>query len=121
MMTLRGNIKRCETLQAIQANTGKRVMVIGTYIQIDIRMRKKGKPQHIGYAAVQLTDETLVLLGPSWSSAAIRSVEERVQFENKQVEVIGTVHLQTPEHPKQIAYVMGSCISPVEQIQLSQR
>lgn len=120
-MIPQSDLVTCESLQDIQAYTGQRVMTVGIYIQVDLRMRKKGRPKYTGYAAVRLTDGTEVLLEPSWSTAAIRSADERRQFENDQVEVIGTVHLQTPKAPEEVAYVMGPCITPVERIQLAQQ
>jgi hypothetical protein len=118
-MMMSTNLEKCVTLPDIQANVGKRVLVVGIYRQLDIRMRPKGIPEYVGHAAIQLLDGHDVLLEPSWSPAARRIPSERTRFEGQQVEVIGTLHLKPPEPPEPIAYVIAPCISPVEQIFLA--
>lgn len=117
MMNHQSKLERCESLEDIYERTGERALVVGTYRQIDVRMRKKGEPKYTGHVAVRLMDETDVMLEPSWSTAAIRSVAERSQFDGKRVEVIGTIHLRAPEPPEEIAYILGPCVSPVEVVQ----
>jgi len=110
-------LERCKSLQDLQTEAGKRAAVIGMYLQVDIRMRKKGKSKYAGHVVVRLMDGADVMLEPSWSQAAIRSAEERRQFDGKRVEVIGTIHLQTPLPPEDVAYIVGPCVSPVELVQ----
>jgi hypothetical protein len=90
--------------------------VTGTYRQIDIRMRPKGSPEYLGFAAIQLQDGIDVLLEPSWSPAARRSEAERRRFDGQHVAVIGIIHLEPPDPPEPVAYIIGPCMSPVEQI-----
>jgi hypothetical protein len=117
-MDLTSSLDRCETLQDIQRQSGKRAIVVGVYREIDIRMRRKTIPKYSGHAAIQLEDDVEILLEPSWSEAAIRSKEERQQFRGKKVEALGIVYVESPEPPISMAYVMGPCISPVEAIHL---
>lgn len=95
-------------------------MIIGVYMQIDARMRKKGEPVFSGNVAVRMIDGTSVMLETSWSAAGVRGEDERLMFDGKQVEVTGIVHLQSPEPPEDVNYVMGPCVSPVEKVELYQ-
>lgn len=119
-MMLSEHLNRCESLLDIQTNTGKRVLIVGVYMQIDARMRKKGEPVYSGNVVVQMRDGTAVMLEMSWSSAAVRGADERLLFNGNQVEVTGIVHLKTPEPPEDVNYVMGPCVSPVERVELYQ-
>jgi hypothetical protein len=118
-MTVPTNPISCATLEKLKAHAGKRVAVTGTYIAIDLRMRQKGAPATFGHAAVQLCDDTEVLLEPSWSPSARRSEAERSRFAGKRVEVIGSICLEPPKPTQPVAYVVAPCISPVEQISLA--
>jgi hypothetical protein len=106
----------CETLQDIESRSGQRAVVVGIYHQIDARMRHKELPMYAGQVAIQLKDGTEVLLEPSWSTAGIRNLEERTLFDGKVVEVTGVVYRQTPKPVETVTYVIGSCVSPVEDI-----
>jgi hypothetical protein len=115
-MSIREEPQRCETLRDVQLQSGGRVILVGTYHDIDLRMRQKSPPQYAGHVAIKLKDGTDVLLEPGWSAASIRGPEERARYGGKRVEVTGTIHHQAPPPPEPIAYVMGPCLSPVEVI-----
>ncbi|MBW2256465.1 MAG: hypothetical protein JRI25_17980, partial [Deltaproteobacteria bacterium] len=98
----------------ITAHAGERVVVVGTYQQLDVRMREVPPPEYLGHASVVLSDGTLVLLEPIWADAAIRSEEERAVFDGKRVRVTGTLHARAPEPPEPDATMINPAISPVE-------
>lgn len=108
---------RCETLQDVQTLSGRQVLLVGTYQQVDMRMRPKPPPLYQGHVAVVLSDGTQVLLEPSWSKAAIRSHEEREQYDGSRVEITGVIHARSPAPPEMMAYVTGPALSPVERIE----
>jgi hypothetical protein len=109
----------CETLPDIQTFSGQRARVVGTYRQVDMRMRQKPPPRYVGHAAVELSDGTRVLLEPGWSQAAIRSAEERALYDGKRVEVTGVIHQRSPSPPEPAAHVVNPTVSPVETVQLA--
>jgi hypothetical protein len=115
-MSIREEPERCETMGDIQSQSGRRVILVGIYHEVDLRMRQKPPPQYAGHAAIKLSDGTDVLLEPGWSAAAIRSPEERARYGGRRVEVTGTIHPQAPPPAEPVAYVMGPCLSPVEAI-----
>ncbi|WP_224370951.1 hypothetical protein [Hyalangium versicolor] len=106
-------------MQDVQRLSGRRVRVVGTYHQVDMRMKPKPPAQYRGHAAVRLGDGTDILLEPGWSKAAIRSQAERERHDGKHVEIIGVLHEQSPAPPEPAAYVVGPALSPVESIQLA--
>lgn len=110
---------RCGTLQDVQSRSGQCVILIGTYHQVDMRMRRKSPPLYAGHVAIRLRDGTDVLLEPSWSTAGIRNLEEQARFGGKVVEVTGVVHSLTPKPAETVAYAIGPCVSPVEDICLA--
>ncbi|MFP2934221.1 hypothetical protein ACLESO_55695 [Pyxidicoccus sp. 3LG] len=109
-------LPRVELLQEVQKFSGSRVRLVGTYHQVDMRMRQKPPAQYVGHAAVRLGDGTEVLLEPGWSDAAIRGAEERERYDGQRVEITGVVHAQSPAPPEPMAYVTGPAVSPVEAI-----
>ncbi|MFY0563509.1 hypothetical protein ACN28E_06655 [Archangium lansingense] len=113
-------LPRCETLRDIQTLSGRRVLLVGIYQQVDMRMRPKPPPVYRGHVAVTLIDGTQVLLEPNWSQAAIRSPEERENHEGRRVEVTGIIHEESPAPPEMAAYTTGPVLSPVERIQPAQ-
>jgi hypothetical protein len=115
-MSIARDIPPCATLPDVRTHSGKRVVATGTYRQIDIRMRRKGSPEYLSFAAIQLQDGIDVLLEPSWSPSARRSEAERRRFDEQQMAVIGTIHLEPPKPPEPVTYTIGPCMSPVEQI-----
>jgi len=110
-------LPRCETHQDIQKLSGSRVRVVGTYHQVDMRMRPKPPPRYVGHAAVRLSDGTQVLLEPAWSKAALRGSEERTLYDGKRVEVTGVIHERSPSPPEPAAHPINPTLSPVEAIQ----
>lgn len=109
---------KCTTRDDIAKLSGQRVKVIGTYGQVDSRMRPRGKPLHLGHVDVTLEDGTGILLGPSWSAEARRSPEERAAYDGARVEVTGILHRESPRPPMEMAYRIGPTLSPVESIRL---
>lgn len=113
------DLERCVTIEDIRSSSGSRAIVLGTYVPVDVRMRKTGAPEYTGHAAVRLQDGTEVLLEPTWSDAARRSEQERERFEHEQVKVTGTVHMEPPEPPNPVAHLVSPCVAPVEAIELT--
>ena len=114
-------LPRCHTYEDVKAHAEERAAIVGVYHQIDIRMRPKSSQKFTGHAAVRLDDGEDVLLEPTWSPAAIRSEEERKRFDGARVEAVGVVHAESPEPPEQVAFRMGPCLSPVDQIQIASK
>jgi hypothetical protein len=100
----------------IQQQTGKRVRLVGRYIQIDVRMRQVPPPVYNGHVAIALEDQTEVLLYPIWDSQAKRPPEEIARYENLPVAVIGTVLLEAPDSPEDAANLCSPCLVSVESI-----
>lgn len=113
-----GELKRCESLSDLLEFSGERGLVVGRYVQVDVRQRQTGPPQYIGYAGVQFEDQTIVMLEPTWSPAGLRPYDERTRFDGRKVAVTGTVYVEMPEPEQAIAYLVAPCISPVEMIRL---
>ena len=101
----------------IPGHDGERVVVIGTYNQLDVRMRQKPPPVYKGHAAITMADGNLVLLEPIWADAAIRSEEERAAWDGKGVRVTGTLYVRGPEPPEPMATMVMPTLSPVEAIE----
>ena len=121
MNILRDTRIRCLDFNDIETNSGRRAIVTGTYLQVDIRQRPRIPPRFQGHAVIRLIDETRVMLEPSWSPASVRSLQERERCDGRVVDVAGVVHIEAPEPVVDIAYVVGPCISPVETVDLAQR
>lgn len=113
--------RRCETLRDVQALSGQRVTLAGTYRQVDLRMRRKPPPVYTGRVAVVLDDGTKVLLEPNWSEAGARGPEELERYDGERVEATGVVHSRSPKPPEPIAYITGPCLSPVEDVRPASR
>jgi hypothetical protein len=105
-MGIARDLAPCATLPDVRAHSGKRVVAIGTYRPIDIRRRRKGSPEYLGFAAIQFQDGIDVLLEPSWSPSARRSEAERQRFEGQQVAVIDIIHLEPPKPAEPVTYIM---------------
>ncbi len=109
-------MERCETTEDVGRLDGRRVAVVGTYVQMDARMLPEPPPEYEGHAAVRLADGGEVWLEPSWSDAAIRPAEERERFTGREVEVVGLLHAEAPEAPEPVAQIVSPCLSPVEEV-----
>jgi len=110
------DLARCETLHDVTTRSGQRALLIGTYREVDLRMRQRPPAVYDGHVAIGLRDGADVLLEPSWSERSIRSAEERSRYAGVVVEVNGVVHDRTPPPPELIAYVTDACISAVADI-----
>ena len=103
----------------ISAHDGKKVVLKGTYTQIEVRKRHprdERPPEYTGHVAITLDDGEQVFLEPTWADASIRSEDERSRFDGQPVEVTGTLHSQQPEPEIPVAMPMGPCIAGVESI-----
>jgi hypothetical protein len=112
------DVPRCETRQDIEALSGQRVRLVGTYQPNDVSQRRTQPPRYRGHAVVVLSDGTHVLLEPMWSKAAIRTPEEHARHDGKRVEVLGTIHARSPAPAEPMAYITNPTLSPVESIHL---
>jgi len=101
----------------ISGHDGERVVVVGTYGQLDVRMRQKPPPVYRGHVALTMADGNQVLLEPIWADAAIRSEEERAAWDGKEVRVTGRLYARGPEPPEPIATMVVPTLSPVESIE----
>jgi hypothetical protein len=112
-------VTRVTTGSEIEAADGAEAEVVGTYGQVDVRMRQKGEPVYRGHAAVTLEDGTLVTLEPVWSEAALRPAEEIERCDGKSVVVRGTLHAQAPEPDEPVATIVSPCVSPVLSVEVT--
>jgi hypothetical protein len=114
------DVPRCETRKDIDALSGKRVWLVGTYQPNDVRKRRTSPPKSSGHAVVVLSDGTHVLLEPMWSKAAIRGPEEHARHDGRRVEVLGTIHARSPAPAEPMAYITNPTLSPVESLRLTE-
>ena len=105
------------SLQEIQEVSGRRARLAGVYQQVDLRQKPRPPAVFAGQVALVLDDGAAVYMEPSWSEVALRSSEERSQFEGRRVVVTGVVWAEMPEPPEPLAHVLGPCVSPVEKIE----
>jgi hypothetical protein len=108
----------CKTKVDTERLDGKKVLLVGTYRQIDVRMRRKPPPVYRGHVAIVLEDGTEVLLEPVWKKTAIRPPDEIARFDNKAVRVLGTIHKVAPECPEPTANLLLPCMTDIESIEL---
>ena len=105
-----------KTTEEIAAHDGKDVIVHGRYRQLDVRRKQKPPAVYRGQVAIELSDGQFVLLEPSWSNDALRSMDERQQFDNKTVTVRGVLHARAPEAPDPVAALISPCLCSVRDI-----
>lgn len=108
----------CTSWSDIQACTGRRVVVRGEYVQLDVRQNPGSSAQLRAHAALRLRDGTTVTLEPAWTPQAIRGADERKRLTGKQVEAVGLLWAEAPEPPEPVASIVSPCLSPVESIDL---
>ncbi len=104
-------------LSQLQERSGQRAVIAGVYHQVDVRQKQRPPAVYAGHVAIGLDDSTEVYLEPIWSTAALRSPEERNRFDRRRVAVTGVVLARMPEPPEPAAHLMGPCVSPVEQVE----
>ena len=98
--------------------TGQKRTVVGTYVELDPRMKQTPPPVHVGHAGVQLDDGTLIFLEPPWTKEAIRPPDERRSLAGKRVEATGTLYARCPEPKQPMAHLIGPCVTPVDNVTL---
>ena len=112
-------LPRCDSKEDLQRLSGKNVVLIGTYVEIDSRMKATPPPQYTGLAAVQLKDGTQIMLEPSWSLPAQRPLEERQRLAGRKVELKGTLHRRTPAPHQLRSFLVNPCVSSVVDLRLA--
>jgi hypothetical protein len=106
----------CATAQAASPPEPPPGTVIGTYEELDMRMKPKPPPLHLGHVGIRRDDGSLVFLEPPWSKQAIRAPDERRTLAGKRVAATGTFHARCPEPKEPMALPIGPCLSPVENV-----
>jgi hypothetical protein len=99
-------------------HSGMPATVVGTYHQVDTRMKRHSSPKYVGHAAIRLDDGTDVYLEPIWSKSALRGARERRRFDGRRVAVTGVPLARMPEPAEPVAHLVGPCITGVERIEL---
>ncbi len=99
--------------RSAQLSQGEAV-VYGIYEEIDVRENPTPPAVYRGHAVVRLSDGTAVYLDAPWTEGAIRSHEERIEFNGKYVKARGTLHPECPAAPSGSRPV--ACLSPVGSI-----
>lgn len=109
----------CRTGEDIEASTGGVVRLCGTYRRVSQSQRPRPVSAEDRAAAIVLDDGTEVAVEPSWSEASLRSEEEIRRFDGEAVVARGVVHAEAPAPPDPAAYVLGPCITAIEDIRLA--
>ena len=109
---------RIVSLPQLEQCSSQRATVIGTYHEIDVRMKQREPVKYVGHSAVTLDDGTDVYLEPVWSSVALRASSERRQFNGRRVAVTGIVFSEMPQPPEPVAHPIAPCVSNIERIEL---
>jgi hypothetical protein len=97
---------------------GELVEVRGIYISLDVRRIPRPPAQYIGYVAIRLADDELVLLEPSWYPSARRGDAERKTCEGQTVAVVGTLYAEAPDNPDGGVSIRMPCLADVETVVL---
>jgi hypothetical protein len=113
------SLPRVTTAAELAARDGDEVLLVGTYVERDVRMKAAPPPVHHGHAAIQLGDGKLVALLPSWDEDAVRPADEAARFAGKQVEVVGTISKRGIADPEGGASLMGPTIDEVRALRLA--
>lgn len=108
----------CASREALKANDGKRVAVVGTYRATRIEMKKQpGKPPL--HAQVDTPGGPLVL-GVYYQAEGRRPGEELTRLNGKKVRVVGVLRFRPPTQTSPDGIPMASmiepCVSPVESV-----
>ena len=110
----------CTTLAECLEHDGERVQALGVYTLYDPFPGRKQGPERTLLVYLQTGEaEHGPFLEPFWHPDAIRTAEERQQYADEQVKVVGVFYAQQPRQPGEPAEAVsfgGPCIHPVESI-----
>lgn len=109
----------CATREELQANDGKRVVVVGTYKAMRVEMKKQpGKPP---VHAEVLTPGGPLVIGVYYTAEGRRPADELKKLDGKKVRVTGVLRARTPMQTSPdgipMASMMEPCVSPVESVE----
>ena len=108
----------CRTREDIASYSGTDVCLQGTYRRLSLSRRPRPVSAADRHAGIILNDGTEVLLEPSWSDRSLRSEEEILRFDGEAVVVRGVVLAEAPAPVDPVAYVVGPCITSIDEIRL---
>jgi hypothetical protein len=116
-----GDVPRCRTVVECDAHDGDEIEVVGTYRFFPDQpgVDYTGVPRAV---RVELDGGAGPLLEPYWHPDAVRSASETERFLGREVRVRGrylTQQPRNPDDPPQASALGGSCIHPVETIELA--
>jgi len=100
----------------VGANDGAQVRLVGTYTELDARMKQAPPPVYAGHVAIVLGDGSQVTLLPVWHKDALRPEDEIAQLRGQQVEVVGTVFKRAPADPRGGASPIGPAIFDIKSL-----
>lgn len=100
----------------VGANDGAQVRLVGTYTELDARMKQEPPPVYAGHVAIVLGDGSQVTLLPVWHKDALRPEDEIARLRGQQVEVVGTVFKRAPTDPRGGASPIGPAIFDVKSL-----
>jgi hypothetical protein len=115
------NLITCDTLAECNQHDGDRIRVVGIYTLYD-PYPKNRKFEAKPLVQIELSNqEKGPFLEPFWHLDAERPADEIAQFNGRKVCVTGTYYKTQPVNPKdppQAVSFGGSCIHPVETIEV---
>jgi hypothetical protein len=107
-------LPRVEAEAAIEANDGRQVRLVGTYVERDVRMDASPPAVHLGHVAIELADGTSVAFLTAWSKDGPRPQAEIERLRGTKVEVVGTLFASGIPHPQGGAAAMEPTIVDVK-------
>jgi len=91
-------IPHAQNIKDVVENHMKKVMIIGTYTQVDIRMRREDPPvKYTGQVCLVLEDNTPVFIYPPTSQEAVRARKEIREMEGQLVKAVGIIYKHMPQ------------------------
>ncbi len=106
----------CRSFAECSKLNGKRVEIVGKYVELKMGSFKSDKP--ILLAGVEVSDKQ-ILLGAFWRDPRPEEADEKKRLLGKQVRVRGTFHTQHPNEPgvnKATSGPLAPTVQPVESI-----
>ena len=108
----------CATREDLQANDGKRVVVVGTYKATRIEMKRQ--PNKPPVHAEVITPGGPLVIGVYYKAEGRRPEDELKTLDGKKVRVTGVLQFRPPTQTSPDGIPMASmiepCISPVESV-----